>query len=477
MFLLVPIIIEILFFYLNCKNIVLPFNKLTIGNFNGHKSIDDLITYNIYTNISIGTPPQRVAHFIDPTDYSFNFQKKLITYGNAKFAPYTSQYENLTNFWFQEKKSSTFFRNYTTGFCTDIYYFNNLNNEKIEITGLKYSIKDTHITDAFKCGIIGLNNPLNFDFKLYEREAFFINELKENGIVSEYVFSILYNDKINLLDTMNDTFYGKLIIGESPHIFDPDKYKKEDLVANQATDWAIPINNVIFNSSKGEFIQEKIDMQINIINGFIKGTESYRFKIEEIFFKELIDKGLCKVELFQEKVYLTEYNVFSCENNYKVDDYIKSFPTLYFKLDNNLEFIFTYNDLFQVYNDRIYFMIIFRDETILAFKPKWVMGEIFLRKYLTLFNYETREILFYRNQVEQINTETKNKCSYDFSILKIVKIVSGIIFGLIIIFILFLLYRKNVKKKKIIASELEDREPIDNKKEDKKNILLTDKNI
>ena len=64
-----------------------------------------------------------------------------------------------------------------------------------------------------------------------------------------------------------------------------------------------------------------------------------------------------------------------------------------------------------------------------------------------------------------------------FYILKIVKIVSGIIFGLIIIFILFLLYRKNVKKKKIIASELEDREPIDNKKGDKKNILLTDKNI
>ena len=106
--------------FLNSKNIILPFNKLTIGNFNGLKTIDNLINYNLYTNISIGTPPQNIAHFIDPTDYSFHFQKKLLTYGNNKFSPFLRQYENLTNFWFQEKKSSTFFRNDSTGFCTDI---------------------------------------------------------------------------------------------------------------------------------------------------------------------------------------------------------------------------------------------------------------------------------------------------------------------------------------------------------------------
>ena len=65
------IILENIFFFFSCKNIILPFNKITIENFSGIKSIEDLISYNIYSNVSMGTPPQKVAHFIDQTDYSF----------------------------------------------------------------------------------------------------------------------------------------------------------------------------------------------------------------------------------------------------------------------------------------------------------------------------------------------------------------------------------------------------------------------
>ena len=469
-------VIKQIFTIIYCKNIFLPFDKLTIGNFNGLKNIDDLINYNIYTNISIGTPSQIVAHFIDPTDYSFHFQKKILTYGNYKFSPFLSKYENISNFWFQEKKSSTFSRNDTTGFCTDIYYFNNLKKEKIETSNLKFTILDTHLRDAYKCGIIGLNNPIKFDFKLNKNEAFFIHELKENGLISEYIFSIFYNEKNTLFDIKNDKYYGNIIIGESPHVFSPEEYKKEDLVAYQSNDWSIITNSVYFKSSKFDFVLERIEMQISFISGFIKGTESYRLQIEDIFFNELIKKNLCKVEIFKENIYLTDFFVFSCENNYKVEDYIKSFPNLYFELPNNLEFIFTYNDLFQLHNDRFYFMIIFKIEAILAFSPKWIMGENFLRKYLTLFNYETREISFYRNQVEKANMETLNICYYDFSMIKKIKILFGIILGLIIILISFLLYRKNVKKRKISAKELENKPSFDDKKGNKSEILLSEKN-
>ena len=346
--------------FLNSKNIILPFNKLTIGDFNGLKTIDDLINYNIYTNISIGTPPQEVAHFIDPTSYNFNFQKKLVTYGNNKFSPYLKQYENLTNFWFKEKQSSTFKENKKTGFYSDIYYFNNLKNETIKTSNIKYNIIKTHKNDAYKCGIIGLNNPLKIDFKLNKKEAYFINELKESGLITEYTFFILYEDSFNTFNYNNDNNnYGVIIIGDSPHILNPNKYKKEDLIIYKATDWSIPINNVTFYSPKGDFFQETIDMQISMISGFIKGTTSYRLKIEEVFFNELIAKNLCKKDVFQENVYLTSFYVFSCENNYEVQNYIKSFPILYFQLDNNLEFIFAYNDLFKEIDDKLYFMIIF----------------------------------------------------------------------------------------------------------------------
>ena len=84
------------------------------------------------------------------------------------------------------------------------------------------------------------------------------------------------------------------------------------------------------------------------MSGFIKGTESYRLKIEEIFFKELIEKKLCKVELFRENIYFTDFYLFSCENSFIIQQEIKSFPLLHFKLRNSLEFIFTYKDLFKI---------------------------------------------------------------------------------------------------------------------------------
>ena len=138
-------------------------------------------------------------------------------------------------------------------------------------------------------------------------------------------------------------------------------------------------------------------------------------------------------------------------------------------MENNLEFIFTYNDLFKVINDRLYFMIIFKVEAVLAFSPKWVMGELFLRKYLTLFNYETREISFYKSNVEEINIETKKNAS-NYSLLKIF---CGIIIAIIIIYIAFLLFRKYIKSKKVIADDLEN---IDNKNENEDDVLLSKKN-
>ena len=103
----------------------------------------------------------------------------------------------------------------------------NLNNETIEISDLKYRIKYTHINDTYKCGIIGLNNLEKFDFKLNKRESFFINDLKEKEIISEYTFSILYNEKMYIFHSQIDNFCGRLIIRESPHIIEPKKIKKK----------------------------------------------------------------------------------------------------------------------------------------------------------------------------------------------------------------------------------------------------------
>lgn len=461
-YLLSIIVLENIFFFFSCKNIILPFNKITIENFSGIKSIEDLISYNIYSNVSMGTPPQKVAHFIDQTDYSFQFKKKLITYGNNKFSPFLRQYESLSNFWFKEDKSTTFKQEDITGFCSDIYHFNTLSKDSVT-SKIQYSVLETHLTDNYKCGVIGLNNPSKFDFKLNKKENFFIHELKINELISEYTYTILYEENNSLLNYKNDINFGTIIIGESPHIFSPDKYKKEDQFTFQIDDWSIPSNKVKFNSSKGDYFQDDVEIQINTISGLFRGTESYKLKIEEIFFSELIKKKLCKVETSIDNIYLSDYNVFSCENNKEMENYIKSFPTLYFELQNNIKFMFTYDELFKVYNGRLYFMVIFRIESFTAFKPRWVMGEIFLRKYLATFNYETKEISFYKNQVEQANKNADFISSNGLNSFKIIKILTEIFVGIILFYGIFMLYKNYRKSRKIVSNELEDKELIDKK--------------
>ena len=55
------------------ENLFFPFKKLTIEYLNKTKIISDFINFNIYTNISIGTPKKPVAHFITSNSQSFSY--------------------------------------------------------------------------------------------------------------------------------------------------------------------------------------------------------------------------------------------------------------------------------------------------------------------------------------------------------------------------------------------------------------------
>ena len=154
---------------------------------------------------------------------------------------------------------------------------------------------------------------------------------------------------------------------------------------------------------------------------------------------------------------------------------MKSFPCLYLEIKSNkLTFIFDYKDLFQLFNNRFYFMIIFRDEKYSKYDLTWTVGEIFLRKYITIFNFDAQTISFYRNQVDEMNMKSKNIYNNNKNISNnkynkygIIRIIVEIIMGIIIILILFMLYRKYRNTRKLHANELEDSNYVYNAKEDK----------
>ena len=112
------------------------------------------------------------------------------------------------------------------------------------------------------------------------------------------------------------------------------------------------------------------------------------------------------------------------------------------------------------------------------------MGDIFLRKYLTSFNYDAKTISFYRNQVDEVNskskvpdyTENKGDSSSKVNIGKIIRIIIEISMVIIIIVISVLLYKKYKSSRKKRANELDDDEDYDYTPKEKKEPILTENN-
>ena len=65
----------------------------------------------------------------------------------------------------------------------------------------------------------------------------------------------------------------------------------------------------------------------------------------------------------------------------------------------NVTFEFNYNELFQKYNDKYYFMITF----YLKLSDKWTFGYLFLEKYKTVINLERSIIGFYIPNIPNID--------------------------------------------------------------------------
>ena len=82
----IKIIFFLLFFIKGYfKRIILSLNKISFEKYYGTKVIDEFINYDIYTNLLVGTPPQKVTHFIEPNDSIFQFKKLSFQYNIRKF--------------------------------------------------------------------------------------------------------------------------------------------------------------------------------------------------------------------------------------------------------------------------------------------------------------------------------------------------------------------------------------------------------
>ena len=271
--------------------------------------------------------------------------------------------------------------------------------------------------------------------------------MKETKIINKYIFFISYNQNEKIENPRGNIFFG-----DYPHnskIFE-EKYKIDNFLEikaayrNKLAYWDILFDNIYFSENyenNDENINIKYKQAELLGNAQLSiGTEEYHNFIKKNFFNNYIKNNIC-----EEKVILniTDYIYYRCKKSDKLN--IKNFPTLFFELKEiNFNFSLDYNDLFFIHDDFIYFGILFDSYFKLKFNQRWKLGSQIFKKYLLVFNSDSKTIGFYNNTInknifEPFNNSEKNKNNYNFRIIII-------ILAIFLLFILVILIYRFIKR-------------------------------
>ena len=301
----------------------------------------------------------------------------------------------------------------------------------------------------------------------------FIDDLRSKNIIKKKYWTIKFTDQNN----------GLLIIGNKPDEYENDKIKyyeknyTEDYSKSYLTYlriWAIEMKEIYFyNNTNDKLLVNKNNnnkMELIYNFGFIIGSNNYQQLIIEYYFKDLINKKICELEMSEKTIYNTstvfintdgKYSIIICDK-IKMDNLITKFPTLYFpNIAYNYIFELTYKDLFININNYYYFMIIFpNNQSDTSSIENWYMGLPFLKKYQFILSLDDKTIGFYRteNKLYEEDTndnkqneivENKENNKIWIYILQILLVIILVIIG---VFIGMLLKRQRKKR----ANELKD---------------------
>ena len=417
----------ILFIFINVNSeIILQFKRRWSTDFSNENNIIlNLQRNDIITKIKLGTPLQEGYLSLNFKDYSTYISVSNCSTETPKFNEKSSSSYSII------KGKNTY---YYCGFMEG-----SISNDIINLNGL--SIKDFNFISVYKLrqdnfflttelGVLGLNEKTTRPDSNLEKVNF-IQELKSKNLIDSFAFSIKYNNE-------ND---GNLIIGNYPHEYNKS-FTKENLIEISSHrildngEWGILFDNITSGDIEITDRYKIFSSCLYLEDGIFYSNNVYKKIIDHSFFNEYLNKNIC-VEKHIKSSFNFEYQFYICDNT--ID--IKKFPSLKFHLKNsNLVFEFNYNDLFDEYHNKIYFLVAFTKAT------NWRIGKQFFKKYTVVFNQDKRTIGFYKNSKNNVN----------FSL----KLILLIILGIIIIFLLInIKYKKSLnlfKSKRIKANELED---------------------
>ena len=432
--------------------------------------IEDLHERNLFTTINIGQPQYEIKTFLTVQNEYMGLIPNKNLNENISYTKYnyskSETFKNikcLNEFFFESRKDILAEEKFT------IKSYNYKNNKTSEIFLNNFNfimgVNDKYINNEYYLKI-GLK--IIMQYKNKEKQGYnFIDQLKERKFINNYCWCIFFekgkNENGNFLYNPEELFNsnGKLIIGDLPNVYWPNKFHKSQLLTTYSYDkdlidsWGVEFNNIYHYDNNNKTVKDMFNSAyLDINNYLVQAPQTYYTQMKTQFFKEYLSKHICNIYSGYgfESIYCDKSENFTLNN-------LKEFPTIYFQ-NNELQYIFelNYEDLFVEKENKFWFLVTFPTFYELE---EWYFGIIFLRKYNLIFNPDSKTIGFYNPNLpiveeEDENSNHKNNTNNN----KVIKIIIIIIVLLIIISIglgfylgKILYFNKSAKKR---FNELED---------------------
>ena len=256
----------------NFSIVVIPFKTFELNeptNYTVQSILESWRQNILYTNVSIGTPPQKITLIIDSKSYITNLFQHMC---DIPISSYNSSKSGTFNI----RQSITYYPMVKASIIDEtIYFYNDLKMSKMKAYNLfKLIYSDNKKEDQsymyeyhnFTCINVGLKLNYNREF---EKTINLIVQLAQN-FKESYDFTFKY--------TSDDV--GMVIIGAEPHVYDPDIYSEkdyrtigaEDIDLQDYRDWHLTFDEIYFP------YKDKISG--NIMNKKLNETKKIRIKFD-----------------------------------------------------------------------------------------------------------------------------------------------------------------------------------------------------
>ena len=436
-------IIYLLTYFIRIKNleIIIPFNSQLSeipNDLNSPQFIESLLNNKLFTNVEIGTPPQKMQFLLD-----FNNYDSFVIYKN-KFDNFSSSTFNIVN---KQVRYYTSEYHYSYEASDLISLEKNLSNFSLTFFHVINPKNEPYINNPGILGF-GISQLRNLNFK-----KSFLDQLKGKKFINNYQYTLIFN--------AND-FNGKIVIEKDIYNDFPEE--------NFVYDYSIFSNEYTYIYYWGwKYMSSYYDSELlEIQNIYLRpelGLNIASHKVKNIFCNKYFESYI-KQEKCQERIY-NNYYFFYCSKNININEFGK----LEFILKRkNMTITFESKDLFYEYNNYLYFLIIFKNDVELN---DIYLGYPFFKKYNTQFNPDSKIVGFYnikidynpKEQNEQNNIENNNdkkeeakkqnnknkhnEIRIDYNtIWKIILVFALIIIILFVLYLSFYIYRGIKRKSK-----------------------------